>query len=119
MTYLKTATQQAMRRITLRNLYEQMKEFADRNPFHPGVDDIGKYGRWLELDECKLKIHFTRTIIGERELYQFSMGHESGDPAAIPPTVMLLLKNAFMPDGVPLPSMLGNTFQWVKNASND
>ncbi len=98
----------------MKDLVEQMKRFADENPFHPGVDDIFKFVRPIIIGSCKLKITLTRTIVGRHQFYQFSMGHESGNPAAIPTEVVQKLKQAFMPNGFSLPSALGNTYQWIQ-----
>ncbi len=118
MSYLKTATRRIMERISLRELADQMKRYADANPFHPGVDDIFKYGKWIQVDSSKLKITLTRTIVGRRQFYQFSMGHESGNPADIPSVVVQKVIGVFMPDGISMPSALGNTYQWIEHASN-
>ncbi len=103
-----------MQEINIQSLIEQMRRFADENPFRPGLDDILKYGHWIKFNNFKLKITLTRTVVGRRQFYQFSMGPESGNPRDIPAKIVNELKQAFVPRGIQLPSALGNTYQWVQ-----
>ena len=100
--------------LRIKALVEEMRAFADANPFHPGVSDILQFSRSIEVDGRKLKVAIVHTVAGKRQFYQFSMGSESGMPASIPAATVRRVREAFLPKGIMVPSTLGNCYQWVE-----
>ena len=114
-SYLRAAARRAMTNsLRIKALVEEMRAFADANPFHPGVSDILQFGRSIEVDGRKLKVALVRTVAGKRQFYQFSLGNESGMPGSIPAATVRRVREAFLPKSIMVPSTLGNCYQWVE-----
>jgi hypothetical protein len=66
------------------------------------------------VDGQRVSVILTKTVIGERQFYQFSVGNESGNPRLIGQSVINKLKAIFVPKCVPLPSVIGNCIQFLE-----
>ena len=114
-SYLRAAARRAMNKILqIKAMVEEMRAFADANPFRPGVSDILQFSRSIEVDGRKLRVAIVRTVAGNRHFYQFSLGNNSGMPASIPAATVRRVREAFLPNGIMVPGTIGNCYQWVE-----
>lgn len=112
----------------MNQLVQEMRAVADSIPFFPDamlenmrdlepaviLEKIKPFRREVEIDGYKILMMLTRTVIFEKQFYQFSMSNDSGNPGEIPPGVAQKLKAAFVPNGMSLPSVMGNCLQFIE-----
>jgi hypothetical protein len=103
----------------LERLIAEMKRAADARPFYP----LGKrapkeflyYQRDIEIDGHPVSLTLTRTVIPSgQHFYQFSLTGPGGVRTDVPPYIVEKLKRCFVPKGFPIPSILGNCYQWLE-----
>ena len=100
--------------MNIQKLVDEMRRKADQSPYHPGKDDVLQFRRDVVIDGCEIHVIFTRTMLSSRSFYQLSLGNEEGIPAAIPMALIQQLRRAFVPNGIMVPSMKGNCYQFVE-----
>ena len=111
----------------MNQLVQEMRAVANSTLFHPEAilldldsspAEIRKrtkpFRREVEIDGYKVLVMLTRTVIFKKQFYQFSIGNDSGNPREIPLGVVQKLKSAFMPNGMTLPSVMGNCLQFIE-----
>ena len=105
-------------------LVRLMKQVADNFPWNPEprslsearmvVDGIERYRRRIDIDGHKIIIIFTRTIVIEKQYYHLSISNTNGNPKEIPNELIERIKIAFVPNGLPFVSIMGNCVQFLE-----
>ena len=116
-----------MKQINLKKLVSDMRARADMFPSNPVQNlakgeeyarrQLHKHQHRVKIDGCVVIVSFTRDAVPEfdcREFYHLSLGHASGNPAAIPKRIVHRVVQAFMQKPVEFPSPIGNTIQFIE-----
>jgi hypothetical protein len=103
----------------LERLIAEMKSAADARPFHPlgrhAPREFLHYRRDIKIDGYAVCLTLTRTVLPSgQHFYQFSLTSPRGVRADIPAPLVEKLKMQFVPKGFPIPSILGNCYQWLE-----
>lgn len=106
--------------MNLQEAVQRLKANADAKPFDPlQASSPPGPDHWITFEEqgFKLKVTLTRTIVMRRHFYQLSMGCFNVPIHNVPEVIIQNIKQIFLPEGQPLPSVLGNTRQFIFPAS--
>jgi hypothetical protein len=96
-----------------------MKKAADARPFYPLAKRVPNeflyYQREIKIDGHSVCMTLTRTVIPSgQHFYQFSLTGPGGVRTDVPAHIVWKLKTRFVPKGLPIPSILGNCYQWLE-----
>jgi len=107
--------------VDLKKIAKELKEIADEHPIEflvtkgaplPIMD--ARHRRDLSIGSCKFRIQFTKDGIGGRYFYHLSIGTPTGKPSDVPDDIIKQVREAFFKNGgTPMPSVLGNSLQFI------
>lgn len=110
--------------MNLKKIAQELIEIADEHPTEflkkgkPMIMDA-RHRRDLSIKSCRFRIQFTKDKIGGRYLYHLSIGVPTGnpyDPKILPDHIIKQVREAFFKDGGnPIPSVLGNSLQFISD----
>jgi hypothetical protein len=110
----------------LKKLVAYMRAEADLFPFDPlkpvawkkKLKKVKSHQHRVKIDDYTVIVTLTRDrlpgVLNCHEFYHLSLGNDQGDPRLIPKRVVWRLRQAFVPNGMEMPSKLGNCLQFVE-----
>jgi len=76
-----------------------------------------QFQRKIVVDGYEIFVTLTRTVVHTTHYYRISIGNAAGEPNTIPASVVEKVADAFVPNGMPIPSTLGNCIQFIERVS--